>query len=44
MSDTQLFLYPLPPKDLICNSPYCLSYNSYDVILENLMLDKLIIP
>ena len=26
-----------------CNSPYCLPYGSYDVSLENLVLDKLII-
>ena len=26
------------------NSPYCLSYNSYDASLENLTLDKLKIP
>ena len=32
------------PKDLIRNSPYCLPYNSYDVTLENLVLDLLIIP
>ena len=27
----------------ICNSPCCQSYNSYDVTLENLALDQLII-
>ena len=26
------------------NSPYCLLYNLYDVSLENLVLDQLIIP
>ena len=31
-------------KDLIGNSPYCLPYNSYDVSLENLVLEQLIIP
>ena len=31
-------------KDLIDNSPYCLPYNSYDVSLENLVLEQLIIP
>ena len=31
-------------KDLISNSPYCLPYNSYDVSLENLVLEQLIIP
>ena len=29
---------------LINNSPYCLSYNSYDVSSDNLVLDQLIIP
>ena len=31
-------------KDLISNFPYCLLYNSYDVSLENLVLEQLIIP
>ena len=31
-------------QDLISNSPYCLPNNTYDVNLENLMLDQLIIP
>ena len=31
-------------QDLISNSPYCLSYNSYDVSSENLVLNHLIIP
>ena len=31
-------------KDLISNFPYCLPYNSYDVSLENLVLEQLIIP
>ena len=26
------------------NSPYCLSYNYYDVRSENLILDQLVIP
>ena len=34
---------PLNSQDLISNSPYCLPYNSHDVILENLVLDQLII-
>ena len=29
--------------ELIGNSPYCLSYNSCDISLENLWLDQLII-
>ena len=28
----------------ICHSPYCQSYNSYNVNSENLVLDQLIIP
>ena len=28
-------------QDLISNSPYCLSYSSCDVSLENLVLDQL---
>ena len=28
----------------ICNSLFCLSYNSYNVSMENLVLDQLIIP
>ena len=35
---------PFHFKDLITNSPSCLSYNSYDVSLENLVLDQLTIP
>ena len=36
---------PLTPNShLISNSPYCLSYSSCDVSLENLLLDQLIIP
>ena len=31
-------------QDLISNSPYCQSYSSCDVSLENLVLDQLIIP
>ena len=30
--------------DQIRNSPYCQSYNSYNVNSENLVLDQLIIP
>ena len=30
--------------DQICNSPYCQTYNSYNVSSENLKLDQLIIP
>ena len=32
------------PQDLFSNSPYCLLYDSYDVNLENLVLDKMTIP
>ena len=32
-------VYSLTPQDLISNSPYCLPYSSYDVSLENLVLD-----
>ena len=28
-------------QDLISNSPYCLPYNTYDLSLENLVLDQL---
>ena len=35
--------YPFHSEDLISNSPYCLLYNSTDVILKNLVLDQLII-
>ena len=31
-------------QDLISNSPYCQSYSSCDVCLENLVLDHLIFP
>ena len=31
-------------QDLICNSPYCLPNNSYDVSSENVVLNHLIIP
>ena len=30
-------------SDQICNSPYCQSYNSFNISLENLILDQLII-
>ena len=35
---------PFNSQDLISNSPYCLPYSSCDVSLENLGLDRLIIP
>ena len=38
------FISPFNSQDLTSNSPYCLPYNSYDVNLENLVLDQLIIP
>ena len=31
-------------QDLLSNSPDYLSYNSYDISLENLVSDQLIIP
>ena len=34
---------PFNSQDLISNSPYCLLHNSYDVSLENLLLNRLII-
>ena len=34
----------LPLRSHHNNSPYCLSYNSYEDSLENLVLDQLIIP
>ena len=37
-----LWLTPSFP-DFMCNSPYCLLYNSCDVTLENLVLDQEII-
>ena len=37
-------MQPLNSQDLISNSPYCLPYSSYDVSLENLVLDQLLIP
>ena len=41
----QVFGYILTPylPDQICNSPYCRPYNSYNVSLDNLVLDQLII-
>ena len=33
---------PFYSQDLICSSPYCLPYNSYNVKSENLILDKII--
>ena len=38
------FVNLLTPKISLSNSPYYLPYNSYDVNLENLLLDQLIIP
>ena len=37
-------LCPLTPKISLVNSPYCLPYNSYNVNLENLVSDQLVIP
>ena len=37
-------LLTLSLLDQICNFPYCQHYNSYNVSLENLVLDQLIIP
>ena len=34
---------PFQSQDLISNSPDCPSYNSYDISLENLVLDQLTI-
>ena len=39
----QIYL-PFNSQDVIRNSPYCLAYNLYDSILENLELDQTIIP
>ena len=33
--------YPSHFQYLICNSPYCLPYNSYYISLENLVLNQL---
>ena len=38
------YFQPLHSQDLIGDSPYCLLFNFYDVCLENLSLDLLIIP
>ena len=35
---------PLTSKISFSNSPYCLPYSSCDVSLENLVMDRLIIP
>ena len=35
---------PFNSQDLITNSPFCLQYHSYDVSLENLVLNQLMIP
>ena len=35
---------PFNSQDSICDSPYCLLYNSFDVSLENLKLNQPIIP
>ena len=34
---------PFYSKDLINNPPYCLPYNYYDINLENLVMDQLVI-
>ena len=39
-----IYLTPFNSQDVISNSPYCLAYNLYDSILENLELDQPIIP
>ena len=39
-----IYLTPFNSQDVISNSPYCLPYNLYDGILENLELDQTIIP
>ena len=37
--------YPFNSRDLISKSPYCLPHSfSFDVSLENLVLDQLVIP
>ena len=41
---TEAFFLPFDSHNLISNSLYCLTYNSFDVNLENLVLDQLIIP
>ena len=41
---TLLVVFNPSLQDLIGNSPYCLSYSSYGVSSENLVLDQLIIP
>ena len=38
------FISPFNSQDFTSNSPYCLPYSSYDVNLENLVLDQPIIP
>ena len=35
---------PFHSQLFISNSPFCLPHNSYDVSLENLILDQLIVP
>ena len=39
-----LGVQPFNSQDFISNSPYCLPYNLCDVILENLVLNRPIIP
>ena len=34
-------LEPFHSQDLLSKFPYCLPYNSYDVSLENMVLDQL---
>ena len=42
--DLLTLINPIYPQDLNSNSPYCLSYNSHNLALENLVLDQPIIP
>ena len=34
-------IWPFHSQDIFSNSPYCLSYNSYDTGTDNLVLDQL---
>ena len=38
------FFNRFTPQDPISNSPYCLSYNSYEDTCENFVWDQQIIP
>ena len=44
LRDKTAVVSSLYSQDLIGNSHYCLPYNSYEDISENLVLDQLIIP